>query len=226
MLKVTAHFALLLCEKLLSCRVFYLFWCFHSSLSFAPFGNCKQPFHCIIYLFWLIVMVIGIYLIFLLWDFLLVAVGFSRGSMVKNPPASAGGVGLIPGLGRSPGEGNGNPLQYSCLENHMDRGTWWSIACGSQRVRYYWTTKQQRLVACVFLSWDELFSRLAAELFSLSLCFAFSLVAISYTFLFLDFHPCFGEASSMISSERWMWDKCSEFITIWTYISLTPNIWK
>ena len=47
--------------------------------------------------------------------------------MVKNPPASAGDAGdrgLIPGLGRSPGEGNGNPLQYSCLGNPMDRGVW------------------------------------------------------------------------------------------------------
>ena len=44
--------------------------------------------------------------------------------MVKNPPASAGDVGSIPGLGRSLGEGNVNPLQYSCLGNHMDRGAW------------------------------------------------------------------------------------------------------
>ena len=47
--------------------------------------------------------------------------------MVKNPPANAGDagdVGSIPGSGRSPGEGNGNPLQYSCLENPMDRGAW------------------------------------------------------------------------------------------------------
>ena len=44
--------------------------------------------------------------------------------MVKNPPANAGDVDLIPGSGRSPGEGSGNPLQYSCLENPMDRGAW------------------------------------------------------------------------------------------------------
>ena len=44
--------------------------------------------------------------------------------MVKNLPANAGDLGLIPGLGRSPGEGNGNPLQFSCLENPMDRGAW------------------------------------------------------------------------------------------------------
>ena len=42
--------------------------------------------------------------------------------VVKNPPANAGDMGLIPGLGRSPGGGHGNPLQYSCLENPMDKG--------------------------------------------------------------------------------------------------------
>ena len=46
--------------------------------------------------------------------------------MVKNPPANAGDVGLIPGLERCPGVGNGNSLQYSCLGNSMDRGTWWA----------------------------------------------------------------------------------------------------
>ena len=51
--------------------------------------------------------------------------GFPGGSAAKNPPASAGAIGdpgSIPGLGRSPGGGPGNPLQYSCLENPMDRG--------------------------------------------------------------------------------------------------------
>ena len=47
---------------------------------------------------------------------------FLGGSLVKNPPASAGDAGLIPGSGRSPGEGTGHPLQYSCLVNPMDRG--------------------------------------------------------------------------------------------------------
>ena len=49
--------------------------------------------------------------------------GFSSGSVVKNPPANAGDPGSVPGSGRSPGEGNSNLLQYSCLENSMDRGT-------------------------------------------------------------------------------------------------------
>ena len=46
---------------------------------------------------------------------------FPSESVVKNPPANAGDVSLIPGLGRSPGEGNGSPVQYSCLGNPMDR---------------------------------------------------------------------------------------------------------
>ena len=46
--------------------------------------------------------------------------------MVKNLPDNAGDVGSISGSGRSPGEGNGNPLQYSCLENFMDRRAWWA----------------------------------------------------------------------------------------------------
>ena len=52
--------------------------------------------------------------------------GFPGGSVVKNPPDNAGDADLIPGSERSPGEGNGNPLQYSCLGNPMDRGAWWA----------------------------------------------------------------------------------------------------
>ena len=60
--------------------------------------------------------------------------------IVKNPPANAGDMrdmGSIPGWGRSAGVGNGTLLQYSCLENSMDRGAWWVTVHGSQRVRYY-----------------------------------------------------------------------------------------
>jgi len=56
--------------------------------------------------------------------------GFPGGSVIKNPPANAGNTGLISGLGRSPGEVNDNPLQYSCLGNPMDRGAWWATVCG------------------------------------------------------------------------------------------------
>ena len=52
------------------------------------------------------------------------------GAVVKNPPPNAGDSGSIPGLGTSPGEGDGNPLQDPCLENSMNRGTWWATAYG------------------------------------------------------------------------------------------------
>ena len=58
--------------------------------------------------------------------------------MVKNLPANAGDIrdmDLIPGLGRSPGEGNGNSLQYFCLENPMDRGAWWATVHGVAKSR-------------------------------------------------------------------------------------------
>ena len=62
----------------------------------------------------------------------------------KNPPASAGDVrdaGSVPGSERSPAEGNGNPLQYSCLENPMDRGAWQATVHGVTRVKHNLATK-------------------------------------------------------------------------------------
>ena len=67
-------------------------------------------------------------------------VGFPGGILVKNPLAKAGDTRdsvLIPGLERSPGEGNGNPLQYSCLENPIDKGVWWAIVHGVAK-RWTW----------------------------------------------------------------------------------------
>ena len=62
-------------------------------------------------------------------------VGFPSGSEVKASACKAGDLGSIPGSGRSPGEGNGNPLQYSCLENPMDRGAWWVTVHGVAKSR-------------------------------------------------------------------------------------------
>ena len=61
--------------------------------------------------------------------------GFPGGSEVKASACNVGDLGLIPGLGRSPGEGNGNPLQYSCLENPMDGGAWWATVHGVAKSR-------------------------------------------------------------------------------------------
>ena len=66
--------------------------------------------------------------------------------MIKNPPANSGDLGLIPGWGRSPGEGNGDPLQYSCPENPKDRGAWRLQPMGSKRVGHNLATKQQQRV--------------------------------------------------------------------------------
>ena len=57
-----------------------------------------------------------------------VAVIFPGGSAIKSPPTRAGDAGLISGSGRFPEEENGDPLQYSCLENPMDRGAWWDYS--------------------------------------------------------------------------------------------------
>ena len=60
--------------------------------------------------------------------------GFPGGSVSKESACNAGDRGSVPGLGRSPREGNGNPLQYSCLENPMDRGAWRATVYGSQEL--------------------------------------------------------------------------------------------
>ena len=59
-----------------------------------------------------------------IWKSSVICMIFTSDSMVKNPPANAGDAVSIPGSGRSPGEGNAAPLQYPCMENSMDRGTW------------------------------------------------------------------------------------------------------
>jgi len=61
--------------------------------------------------------------------------GFPGGSEGKESACSTGDWSLIPGLGKSPGEGNGNPLQYSCLENSRDKGIWWATVHGVAKSR-------------------------------------------------------------------------------------------
>ena len=67
--------------------------------------------------------------------------GFPCSSVGKESAYSAGDLGLIPGSGRSPGEGNGNPLRYACLENPMGRGAWWSTVHRVARLRHNLATK-------------------------------------------------------------------------------------
>ena len=74
------------------------------------------------------------------------SISFPDGPVVNSPPAYAGDSGSIPGLGRSPEEGNGNPLQSSCLKNPMGRGAWWAIVHGVSRVRNNSLTKLSVLI--------------------------------------------------------------------------------
>ena len=71
-----------------------------------------------------------------IWSDLITCLGFPGGLDVKESASSAGDLGLIPGLGRTPGEGNGNTLQYSCLENSMHRVFCGPQFMGLQRVRH------------------------------------------------------------------------------------------
>ena len=71
--------------------------------------------------------------------------GFPGGSDGKESACNAADLGSIPGLGRFPGDGNGNPLQYSCLENPKDRGAWQATVHGVVRVRHDLPTKQPHI---------------------------------------------------------------------------------
>ena len=79
--------------------------------------------------------------------YIYICTGFPGGSVVKNPSANAVDSGLIPQSGRSPGEGNGNPLQYSCLENPVDRGAWWAAVHSAAQSRTQ--LKQLGMHACI-----------------------------------------------------------------------------
>ena len=76
---------------------------------------------------------------------------FPGGSEVKASACNVGDLGSIPGLGRSPGEGKGNPLQYSCLENPMDRGAWWATVHGVAKSQ----TRLSDLTYLIFF-WGEI----------------------------------------------------------------------
>ena len=87
---------------------------------------------------------------------LIICLSFSGGSVVKNPPANArdlGDLNLIPGSGRSPGGGNGNPLQYSCLENPVDTGAWHAAVCGGSKS---WTPLSDWAPMQCYTTWEVL----------------------------------------------------------------------
>ena len=92
--------------------------------------------------------------------------------MDKESACNAGDQGLIPGLGRSTGEGNGKPLQYSCLGNPMDRGAWWATVHEVARVRDYLVTKPPFILAWEKKLHDSMIRRKGD--FKLLTCWLFS----------------------------------------------------
>ena len=78
--------------------------------------------------------------------YLIRGIDFPCSSVSKESACSAGDPGSIPGSGRSPGEGNGNPLQYPCLENLMDGRAWGAAVMGSQRVGHDWAANTYLLI--------------------------------------------------------------------------------
>ena len=105
------------------------------------------------------------------WKTTNLPLGFPWWPSGKEYICQAGDMGSIPELGRFPGKGNGNPLQYSCLGKPMDRGVWWVSQWGRKRVRHNLTTKQQpssalySLPIAFHLSWFQLKIRVKVKLF-------------------------------------------------------------
>ena len=85
-----------------------------------------------------------------------ILVSLPRSSVGKDSAYNAGDLGSIPGSGRSSGEGNGNPLRYFCLENPMDRGTWWATVRGVVRVGHDWVTKHTGWKAIAVIPTSEI----------------------------------------------------------------------
>ena len=121
----------------------------------------------------------------------------SWASLVTQPkkymPAMQGELGSIPGLGRSPGGGNSNPLQYFCLGNPMGRGAWWTTIHGVTRVRHNLTTKPSPpLEGCSSLIWWLLLPLLSSPLLTSRtlLCIEVQLQTIKMTTMFSPLASC------------------------------------
>ena len=110
-----------------------------STFPFGRYENAKQFFNYVFLVLGEVGVIVLTYMYILQWDSQVVLV-------VKNLPANAGEIrdlGSIPGSGRTPGEGNGNPLQCSCLENPRDRGAWRATVHGAARVPHDLATEGQ-----------------------------------------------------------------------------------
>ena len=136
--------------------------------------------------------------IFLIIRLSISILGFPGGSVVKkNPPANAGDaedLGLILSPGRSPAEGNGNTLQYSCLENSMDRGAWWATVYG---VAKSWTQLSTHLTVSIFY--------ILSTIFFIAIRVCIILVFCYYPIFYLMIQICILILSINLPLLRWGW---------------------
>ena len=126
--------------------------------------------------------------------------GFPGGLYGKESACNAGGLGSIPGLGQSPGEGNDNSLQYSCLENPMDRGTWQATVHGVAKSQTWHNTFTLKIYGIEHLSYDYL------DIYGISLFLYFLPICVFLSLLILIFLPALGhlaarELSLLVVSE-------------------------
>ena len=133
-------------------------WTFWGSQVSTFFFHLAHIFICITCLhlrWWLFPEAEQTWFVLFCWNYTHSAASFPGGSESKESACNAGDWGSIPGLGRSPGEGTVYPLQYSCLENPMDRGAWWAIVHGVAE----WDTTEQPTLSLHFLShsWGKQF---------------------------------------------------------------------
>ena len=122
------------------------------------------------------------------------AAAAAGGSVGKNLPANAGNVGSIPGSGRSPGEGNGNPLQHSCLENPRDGGAWWAAVYGvvqsRTQLKRLSSSSSMAFLVSIFWKISILFSIVASPIYIPNISaqgFSFSVSSLTLVIYLLSF---------------------------------------
>ena len=144
--------------------------------------------------------------------------GFPSSTDGKESACNAGDSGSIPGWGRSPGEWNGNPLQYSCLENSVDRGAWWATVHGVAKSQHDWATNRFHFHICKDLLLGSLLSSIdqcacvygSTKLFWLLLLYSkfwnqkiWDLQLCSYfSRLFLVFRVCWDSMCETYKNEK------------------------
>ena len=155
--------------------------------TYTPLLQWKCPVHCLLrsFCFGSSFPLLQLYIISSSLANLISLLDSFGGSVVKNPPADVGDVGLIAGLERAPRVGNGNPLLYSCLENSMDGGAWWATVHGVAKSR----TRLSDFTHSLILINSKCLATLAAW-FKYQVCLNSCMILGNVIVQCLSFHIC------------------------------------